>query len=87
MVENMLKRSCYELQHYQKMYGVIFMILIHTLDALVTKLVFNSKRTKNTNFADKLKYHSTALLIGNTITFPSLLGFWEAFYKKVDFVS
>ena len=63
MMENTLERSRYKLQNYQKIPGVIFVILIHTLDVLVTKLVFNLKRTRNANFADKLEYNSIALPI------------------------
>ena len=56
-----------KLQNCQKVPGVIFVTLIHTLDVLLMKLVFNLKRTRNTNFADKLEYHSIASPIRNTI--------------------
>ena len=58
MVTNTLKQNHYEVWNYQKVPGIIYVTLVHTLHVLVTKLVLNLKRTRSTNFADGLVLHS-----------------------------
>ena len=54
----MLKISCYNIQNHHNAPGLISVTLILTLNVLVTKLVFNSKRTRNMNSSDELQINS-----------------------------
>ena len=67
MATNMLKRSRYNIPNHHNAPGLISVTLINTLNVLVTTLLFNLKRTRNTNFADKLEINSIITTNRNTI--------------------
>ena len=85
MATNTLESSRYKLRNYHKGPRVISVALIHTQDVLVTKLVFNSKRTRNTNFADELELHSIVSPMRNSIAqFNLFSGFPVCQFEALD---